>query len=68
MRDKQKRMNTNKNTNNNKISIKVVGEENRVLKALGIIEKEFPLSVRSKIMDNDDGLTVRCWLTVALEA
>ncbi|MGD0071864.1 MAG: hypothetical protein ABSB71_09935 [Candidatus Bathyarchaeia archaeon] len=61
-------MNTNKNTNNNKISIKVVGEENRVLKALGIIEKEFPLSVRSKIMDNDDGLTVRCWLTVALEA
>ena len=53
---------------NTKISIKIIGEQTRVLKTLETLENVFPLSVRSKIMPSDDGLNVHCWLTVACEA
>jgi hypothetical protein len=56
------------NTNRNKISIKIIGEQTRVLTTLEKIESIFPLSVKSKIMENDDGINVHCWLTVAVEA
>jgi hypothetical protein len=55
------------NTNNNKITLKIIGEQTRVLKTLEKIEAIFPLSVRSKLMLNDDGLNVHCWLTIAIE-
>jgi hypothetical protein len=55
------------NTKNNKISLKIIGEQSRVLETLEKIEMLFPLSVRSKLMQNDDGLNVHCWLTIAVE-
>jgi hypothetical protein len=45
-----------------------MGKEPHVLKTLETLESVFPLSVRSKILDSDDGLNVHCWLTVAVEA
>ena len=57
----------NKNTNNNKIAIKISGEQTPVLRTIEKIETLFPLSIRSKLMPNDDGINVHCWLTVAIE-
>jgi hypothetical protein len=56
------------NNINTNISIKITGEKKLVLQTLDKIEEIFPLSVRSKLMPNDDGLNVHCWLTVAVEA
>jgi hypothetical protein len=52
--------------NTNKISIKIMGTETHVLKTLDILENVFPLSIRSKIMNSDDGENVHVWLTVAV--
>jgi len=54
--------------NTDKVSIKISAKEKPLLKTLEILEEVFPLSVRSKIMQNDDMETLRCWLTVAVEA
>jgi hypothetical protein len=54
--------------NTNKVSIKITAQEQPLLKTLEILESIFPLSVRSKVMQNDDGINSRCWLTVAVEA
>jgi hypothetical protein len=54
--------------NTDKVSIKISAKEKPLLKTLEILEEVFPLSVRSKIMQNDDMETLRVWLTVAVEA
>ena len=58
----------NQNTNNKKVSLKFIGEEAAVLEALVLVEKQFPLSVRSKICSNSDKLGVHVWLSVAVPA
>jgi len=45
-----------------------MGKEPHVLNTLEQIESAFPLSVRSKIMPNDDGINCHVWLTIAVEA
>jgi hypothetical protein len=54
-------------TQNKNVTIKISGEETRVLKTIEKIESVFPLSVRSKTYPNDDGSgDVHMWLTVCL--
>jgi YbbR domain-containing protein len=59
---------SNVDMNTNKISIKIMGSETQVLNTLDKIESVFPLSIRSKVMPNDDGENFHVWLTVAVEA
>jgi hypothetical protein len=52
--------------NTNKVTIKIMADESHILKTLDMLENLFPLSIRSKIVPSDDGVTVHCWLTVSV--
>jgi hypothetical protein len=49
----------------NKVTIKISGERNRVLKTLKKIENIFPLFLEGKEKPNDNGNGIHVFLTVA---